>query len=111
MKFLGFFFVLSKLCTYLLNFFFRGDKVFTNDATNMHAKEFIAVSGFNRETIASTVPVRNLMANKTSKSETVSRKTFSAQDKVLLVCLSSLIHALHYNNILSVVQCPCCSFI
>ncbi|KNA20317.1 hypothetical protein SOVF_053080 isoform A [Spinacia oleracea] len=60
----------------------RGDKVFTNDATNMHAKEFIAVSGFNRETIASTVPVRNLMANKTSKSETVSRKTFSAQDKL-----------------------------
>lgn len=74
----------------------RGDNAFTNIATNIHEKELLAACGVNQDSIASTVPLQNLMRNKSfqtkvggsgglgqsSKSETVSRKTFSAQDKL-----------------------------
>uniref|UniRef100_A0A803L7R4 non-specific serine/threonine protein kinase n=1 Tax=Chenopodium quinoa TaxID=63459 RepID=A0A803L7R4_CHEQI len=74
----------------------RGDKAFTSAATNIHEKELLVASGVNRESIASTVTLQNRMASKTcqtkvggsgglgdqSRSETVSRKTFSAQDKL-----------------------------
>ncbi|XP_021756630.1 serine/threonine-protein kinase PAK 1-like isoform X2 [Chenopodium quinoa] len=74
----------------------RGNKAFTSAATNIHEKELLVASGVNRESIAATVPLQNRMASKTcqtkvggsgglgdqSRSETVSRKTFSAQDKL-----------------------------
>ncbi|KMT08913.1 hypothetical protein BVRB_6g136320 isoform B [Beta vulgaris subsp. vulgaris] len=75
----------------------REDKAFTSIAADIHEKDLLAASGFNRESIASTMPVQNLTANKTFqtkvggigssgnqslRNKTVGRKTFSAQDKL-----------------------------
>lgn len=104
--------------------FSRGDKASVN--VDIREKELLASKPVNQESAASTLPVQNLLENKTFKtkfggigslgnqqfkSETVSRKTFSAQDKVILV--GSVLDVMFYINAfyecsaLFGVLCPC----
>lgn len=79
--------------------FSRGDKASLN--VDIREKELLASKPVNQESVASTLPVQNLLENKTFKakfkSETVSRKTFSAQDKVILV--GSVLDVMFYINV------------